>query len=286
MSDYERIADVIEYLNVRRRRQPSLLELAERVGLSPFHFQRLFVRWAGVTPKKFLQCLTVEAAKRRLAEGRSVLEASLDTGLSGPGRLHDLTVSLEAASPGEIKSGGDGWTLTVGFADSPFGSCMIAESPRGICRMMFVEGCDQADAASLLGMDWPRAELQFDNRRADELASRIFRPNASKGNASSLRCLVKGTKFQTSVWRALLRVPQGQLTTYGRIAESIGKPKAFRAVGSAVGANPIAYLIPCHRVIRDTGVIGEYRWGSTRKTAMIGNELCREQQPHAVGNGL
>lgn len=276
MSDFERIATVIHFISEHRRSQPTLGELADHVGLSPFHFQRLFVRWAGVTPKKFLQCLTVEAAKRQLRSGQNVLDTSLDAGLSGPGRLHDLTVSLEAASPGEIKAGGRDWTITLGFAESPFGDCMIAESPRGICRLEFVEERDRVAAEATLADDWPRARLAWSDRHIEDLAASIFvRDNLAQDSRRELSCLVKGTRFQTCVWRALLRIPSGQLSTYGRIATAIGNPQACRAVGSAVGKNPIAYLVPCHRVIRETGVIGAYRWGLTRKTALVASELGR-----------
>lgn len=278
MSDFERITTVIEYLNTHRRQQPSLEELADVVELSPFHFQRLFTRWAGVSPKKFLQCLTVRSAGQQLRNGRSVLDAALDEGLSGPGRLHDLTVLLEAASPGEIKAGGQGWTITAGFADSPFGTCMIAESPRGVCRLSFVDRRDQSVAEEQLAADWPNARLQWDHHHATAISERIFLPGGNRQRKSShppLQCLVKGTEFQVKVWRALLKIPYGELTTYGHIADATGHAKAGRAVGSAVGRNEIGYLIPCHRVIRDTGVVGEYRWGSVRKQAMIASELAR-----------
>lgn len=275
MSDYERIASVIDFIVERRASQPSLDELADYVGLSPYHFQRLFVRWAGVTPKKFLQCLTVEAARQQLKQGRSVLDAALDSGLSGPGRLHDLTISLVAASPGEIKSGGAGWEIALGFADTPLGTCLLAESPRGICCLQFVEDKNRQVAEQQIERDWFGASLSWSNSRAKQIATTIFANGMqpTKANANGLRCLVKGTQFQTQVWRALLSIPSGQLTTYGRIAAAIGRPTASRAVGTAVGQNPIGYLIPCHRVIRGSGVIGDYRWGSTRKRALIGREF-------------
>lgn len=277
MKDYQTIARAIEYLQDNQRQQPSLDEVAEHVGLSPFHFQRLFVRWAGTTPKKFLQCLTVEAAKRQLLAGQSVLDAALDVGLSGPSRLHDLTVSLEAASPGEIKSGGQGWTISAGLAETPFGQCFMAESPRGICRIEFCDGSREPPIENLQS-DWPEARMQVNDRRANELAKAVFCREAvaptARGQAVSLRCLVKGTEFQTRVWRALLQIPRGHLTTYSQIARSLGKPKAARAVGSAVATNSIGVLIPCHRVIRGTGVVGEYRWGTVRKRALIGAEIC------------
>ena len=278
MTDFDRIARVIEYINQHRRQHPSLDQLAAVAELSSSHFQRLFTRWAGVSPKKFLQCLTVQSAKRQLQNGQSVLDTALNEGLSGPGRLHDLTVTLEAASPGEIKAGGNGWTITVGFAASPFGSCVVAESPRGICRLAFVDSQERAAVEGPLTNDWPNAQLRWNNGHAAEICERIFQTGYGSGprsDAFPLRCLVKGTEFQVKVWRALLEIPQGQLTTYGKIAETIGRAKASRAVGSAVGRNEIGYLIPCHRVIRDTGVVGEYRWGGVRKQAMIANEMAQ-----------
>lgn len=275
MNDYQKIAQAIEFLHVNQRRQPSLEAVAEHVGLSRFHFQRLFVRWAGTTPKKFLQCLTAEAAKRQLRAGQTVLDAALNVGLSGPSRLHDLTVSLEAASPGEIKSGGQGWTIFAGLAETPFGHCFIAESPRGICRIEFCDG-GEGPPMQRLQSDWPKAKIQICDRRSSELAKAVFGRAAatSTPQAAGLRCLVKGTEFQTRVWRALLNIPRGQLTTYRQLARSLGKPKAARAVGSAVAKNSIGVLIPCHRVIRGTGIVGEYRWGTVRKQALIGAELC------------
>ena len=276
MTDYERIAKVIAYIQDHRHKQPSLQELAGQVSLSLFHFQKLFVRWAGVSPKKFLQLLTVEEARKHLQQGRNVLETSLDTGLSGPGRLHDLTVSLEGATPGEIKTGGKDWDIFLGFADSPLGHCLIAESPRGICRLGFMDRCDQQEAEEWLKHDWPHATLRWNHRMAQKMAALIFSANQSSlasHEANPLRCLVRGTQFQVLVWRALLNVPAGCLATYSHIARAIGMPKASRAVGTAVGKNPIGYLIPCHRIIRQTGVVGEYRWGQVRKYAATAREL-------------
>jgi len=264
MDDYSRIATVIRYLDENREAQPGLDELAERVGLSVSRFHRLFSSWAGVTPKEFLKCLTVEDAKRRLRAGDAVLEAAVDSGLSGPGRLHDLCVTLEAASPGEIKSRGAGLDVVFGFADSPFGRCLLAECDRGICWLEFVEGEDESE----LREEWAGASLERDDGRAGELARDVFEAQGQVG----LKGFVRGSEFQVKVWRALLRIPEGNLATYGKLASAVGNVGAARAIGTAVGKNPLAYLVPCHRVIRSTGVIGDYRWGTTRKRAMIGRE--------------
>ncbi|MGI9239205.1 MAG: methylated-DNA--[protein]-cysteine S-methyltransferase [Verrucomicrobiales bacterium] len=267
MNDYSRIARVIGYLEENRGRQPGLEELAAVVGLSTSRFHRLFVAWAGVTPKEFLKCLTVADARRRLLLGDAVLEAAIDSGLSGPGRLHDLCVSLEAASPGEIKSGGAGLEIRYGFADTPFGSCLLAECERGLC---WVEFAGEGDVSGLRS-EWFGAVLVQDDRSARGLAARVF---GGEGQRSGLRGLVRGSRFQVQVWRALLRIPDGHPSSYGELAEVVGRPRAARAVGTAVGGNPLAYLIPCHRVIRATGVIGDYRWGTGRKRAMIAREGC------------
>jgi AraC family transcriptional regulator of adaptative response/methylated-DNA-[protein]-cysteine methyltransferase len=269
MNDYERIARVIRFLDERRIEQPDLTALAEHAGLSVFHFHRLFSQWAGVTPKDFLQCLTLSHAKELLRVGESVLDVALESGLSGPGRLHDLCVSLEAASPGELKSGGAGWRILFGVAESPFGRCLIAESPRGICHLSFVEEENETIFLMELKKDWPQAKLKRNDSVAAWIAARIFgRPNNAHSRGT-LRGFVSGTPFQVRVWRALLQTPPGALTSYGRLAKEIGCPTASRAVGTAVGQNPLAYLIPCHRVIRETGVIGNYRWNRTRKRAII-----------------
>lgn len=267
MNDYERIARVIRYLDEHHAEQPDLAVLAKQAGLSPFHFHRLFSAWAAITPKDFLQCLTVARVKESLESGRSILDSALDAGLSGPGRAHDLCVNLEAASPGEIKSGGAGWTLAAGFAETPFGTALIAESPRGICHLSFGQPGDEDAEWKELRESWPNAQLRRDDTAAEKIAAKIFAwPAKSHG---TLRAFVKGTPFQVRVWRAMLQVPSGHLTSYGRLAEELGMPRAARAVGSAVGANSISYLIPCHRVIRETGVIGDYRWGKIRKRALL-----------------
>ncbi len=278
MNDYQRIAAVIRYIDEHRTGQPSLDELAAQAGLSPFHFHRLFSAWAGVTPKDFLQCLTLAHARQLLREGESVLDAAFAAGLSGPGRLHDLTVSLDAATPGEIKSGGQGWTLRAGFADSPFGDCLVAESPRGICHVSFLQdGSTRESALLALQAEWPHAVLHRDDAVAVNAVSTMFVPPHERRRGRSLRILVRGSLFQVRVWRALLAIPEGSLASYGGLAAGIGAPAAARAVGSAVAKNNIAWLIPCHRVIRETGVVGEYRWGSDRKRAMLAWEGARAQ---------
>jgi AraC family transcriptional regulator of adaptative response/methylated-DNA-[protein]-cysteine methyltransferase len=269
MNDYERIAGVIRYLDEHQTEQPDLLALAGRIGLSPFHFHRLFSSWAGLTPKDFLQCLTLAHVKKSLRNGESVLNTALDAGLSGPGRLHDLCVNLEAASPGEMKSGGAQWTLVAGFAASPFGTCLMASGPRGICHLSFVDaGTEDAAWAELQG-EWPNARLRRDDSSAAQRSRQMFARQTGRDRRPRLRAFVRGTAFQARVWRALLQVPPGQLITYGRLAAAAGCPAAARAVGTAVGQNPLAYLIPCHRVIRETGVVGNYRWGRIRKRAML-----------------
>ncbi|MFZ4597018.1 MAG: methylated-DNA--[protein]-cysteine S-methyltransferase [Terrimicrobiaceae bacterium] len=274
MNDYERVAKVIHYLEAHQEGQPSLDELAGVVGLSAAHFHRMFRRWAGVTPKDFLQCLTVESAKSRLRESAAVLEASLDVGLSGPGRLHDHFVSLEAASPGEFKSGGRGLLIEWGEAESPFGLCSLGWNPRGVCHLAFHDK-RILDVAEVSG-HWPHAHWVRDDLAAGDLATRIFtRPVSGSGRLPPLQAFVRGTSFQLKVWKALLQIPEAGLASYQTVARFAGKPKAFRAVGTACGANPVAFLIPCHRVIRETGVVQGYRWGSTRKQAILAWEFAR-----------
>ena len=283
MNDYERIANVIRFLDRHYTEQPDLNQLATAAGLSPFHFHRLFSTWAGVTPKDFLQCLTLEHVKQLLLEGNNVLDAALDAGLSGPGRLHDLCVTLEAASPGEMKNGGAGMRIDYGFTETPFGEALIAETKRGICHLSFVDRNGRNGARDLLTSEWPNAKLQRADQRAEELAGKIFTQPRQNQSSRPLRAFVRGTPFQVRVWRALLSVPTGSLTTYGRLAHAIGQSKAARAVGSAVGANPISFVIPCHRVIRETGALGNYGGGRVRKRAIVGWELA--SRPHPIGVG-
>ena len=269
MNDYQRIAAIIRYLDEHHVEQPDLAALANRAGLSPFHLHRLFARWAGITPKDFLQCLTLAHTKRMLREGKSVLSTALDAGLSGPSRLHDLCVNLEAASPGEVKSGGAGWTITAGFAESPFGLCLVGQSTRGICHVSFEQSDDPQTAEQAIHRTWPQAALRWDNSSAKPLVDSVFAPIDMVEPKSPLRVLVRGTAFQVRVWKALLEIPKGVLVSYGQLAETLGNQTAARAVGTAVGQNSLAYLIPCHRVIRETGVFGNYRWDKTRKRALV-----------------
>jgi AraC family transcriptional regulator, regulatory protein of adaptative response / methylated-DNA-[protein]-cysteine methyltransferase len=281
MDDYRRVEKVIRFLDEDYQSQPSLSVLAKRVGLSDHHFQRLFLRWAGVTPKEFLQCLTYSHAKRLLDRGESVLDAALDSGLSGPGRLHDLCVKLEAATPGEIKSGGAGWKIVFGFAESAFGRVLIASGTRGICHLSFVDSIDENGAVQELREKWFGANFQQSDETARDFIERIFGINTSRSIEKPLRACVAGSTFQVQVWQALLRIPTGELTTYKRIAAAIGRPSSVRAVGTAIGRNPIAFLIPCHRVIRESGALGGYRWGLNRKRVLIGREGLLERNANA-----
>ncbi len=270
--DYALVAQAIRYIEAHRREQPELAAIASHVGLSEFHFQRLFSRWAGVSPKRFLQALTVEEARRSLSRSGSVLDAAYDTGLSGPGRLHDLFVQCQAATPGEVKSGGAGLTIRYGVEPTPFGDALIGVTERGICALSFVTEGEEGRAIDELHARWPAARLREERDESGSIAQRIF---ADSRPDEPLHLLIKGTNFQMQVWQALLRVPSGTLTSYGDLAQAIGRPTAARAVGSAVGSNAIAWLIPCHRVIRQTGVVDGYRWGSDRKRAMLGWEAAQ-----------
>lgn len=275
MHDYERVATVIRYLDRHQAEQPDLATLAAEVKLSPAHFHRLFTQWVGVTPKDFLQCLNAEQVKAALRRGESALGAALDAGLSGPGRLHDLCVTLEGASPGEIKSGGAGWEIAAGFAASPFGQCLIARGERGICHLSFANPGEEKSAWSRLSEEWPAAKWVRNDKLAQKLSREIFaRPGAPTARPP-LRVFVRASPFRVRVWRALLRVPPGGLVTYRDLAAAIGQPGAARAVGTAMAENPVACLIPCHRVIRATGGFGNYHWGAERKAALIGWESAR-----------
>lgn len=268
--DFDRIAEAIEYIETHVQDQPDLNLIAEHVHLSPFHFQRLFTEWAGVSPKKFLQYLTLQHAKQRLAADQNLLATAWETGLSGSGRLHDLFVKLEGVSPGVYKSGGEGLTIQYGLHASPFGDMLIARADRGICKWIFT-GSEHTPAIRELEAEWPHAKLVRNDATNHELAQSLF----GKQMPAPFSVWIKGSPFQLKVWEALLRVPEGNLVSYGQIAHAIGKPAAVRAVGTAIGRNPIAFLIPCHRVIRQAGMIGQYRWGATRKKAIIGWEAAR-----------
>ena len=269
-TDYDRVAAAIRYLETHRHDQPELKDVAAHVGLSEYHFQRLFSRWAGISPKRFLQFLTVQHARQLLAKSHSVLDTTYETGLSSPGRLHDLFVTLTAMTPGEYKQQGAGLTIHYGFHESPFGTYLLAVTERGISNLFFVQTRPQALAD--LAEAWPQATLCEDTAVTQPIAGRIF---TRSGQQAPLPLLVKGTNFQVQVWQALLQVPAGTAVSYGAIAHQIGNPKAVRAVGTAVAHNPIGYLIPCHRVIRSVGGFGDYRWGSTRKKAILGWETAR-----------
>jgi len=267
MSDYDRIARAIDFLVANAGDQPGLEEVAAQANLSPFHFQRLFCRWAGVTPKRFLQVVTLERAKRLLANGRpSLLAASESLGLSSSSRLHDHFVRLEAVTPAEFRDRGHALQVHYGEAASPFGRVFVAATARGICALSFLDGGSEA-ALERLARQWPGASLRADHGEAARIAAQVFCPDTARRDGP-ISLAVRGTNFQVAVWRALLEVPCGALVAYGDLARAVGRPKAQRAVGAAVGANPCAFAIPCHRVIRESGAIGGYRWGVTRKRAM------------------
>lgn len=280
ISAYARIERAIRYLDAERAAQPTLAEVARHVGLSEAHFQKLFTRWAGISPKRFLQHRTAEVVKRLLREDRSVLDASYEAGLSGPSRLHDLIVNAEAVTPGEYQRAGEGLEVRYGFHPSPFGECLVAVTRRGICHLSFVHPVTRREAVERVRHDWPRATLVPDQSATRAAAMRAF-PRPGSTAAASLSLHVKGTNFQLKVWDALLRVPDGAVTTYGGIATAIGDRRAARAVGGAVGSNPISWLIPCHRVIRSTGELGGYAWGPERKRVMLALETAR--QPRVDG---
>ena len=274
-SDYNRIAASINYINNNFKTQPSLDEVAEKVSLSPFHFQRLFTDWAGVSPKKFLQYITVTHAKKLLLQNAATLfDTAIETGLSGTGRLHDLFIKIEGMTPGEYKNGGENLSINFSFAESPFGKLLVASTPKGICYIAFAD--DETEALQVLKTRFPNASYLQQHDTVQQNALYIFSHDWTK--LSQVKLHLKGTAFQLKVWEALLKIPMGRLTTYGSIARQIEAPKASRAVGTAIGDNPVAFLIPCHRIIQSTGVFGGYHWGSTRKSAIIGWESARSFQ--------
>ncbi len=270
-SDYARIAKAIDYLVSRSQEAPSLAQVAAHVGLSPFHFQRLFRRWVGVSPKRFLQAQELLEAKALLSRKRSVLSASLDAGLSGPSRLHDLFLTFEAMTPGEFKA--KDFEIAYGVHATPLGKAVFAATPRGLCGLEFLER--DADALERLRHRWPNARLVHRPRDTTPFAGELAR--RLRGDLKRpLALVLRGTPLQLKVWEALLRIPPGAVTTYGAIAKALGAPEATRAVGSAVGANPIGVLIPCHRVIQSSGAVGGYRWGEARKRALLSAEAARQ----------
>lgn len=271
--DYERVAEAIEYITARVKEQPTLDMVAEQVNLSPHHFQRVFTEWAGVSPKRFLQFLTANYLKGKIKETSNMVEAAEMAGLSSQSRVYDLFTGIEAVTPQEFKSGGKGLSIGYGFHDTPFGECFMAVTGRGICGMAFVDQNSRESELLKFAQKWHFAQLDFRPNWSEKYLQQIFHPN--ERSFDKIHLMVQGTNFQLKVWEALLTIPSGALTTYQQIAESIGNPKAVRAVGTAVGDNPIAYLIPCHRVIRKEGKLGEYRWGSVRKKVLVGWEATQ-----------
>jgi AraC family transcriptional regulator, regulatory protein of adaptative response / methylated-DNA-[protein]-cysteine methyltransferase len=268
VSDYPQIQRAIEFIEANTNRQPSLAQVAEHVGLSEFHFQRLFTRWAGISPKRFLQFLTLEHAKRLLRDSRTVLDASYEAGLSGSGRLHDLFVTVESVTPGEFRALGAGLEIAWGVHPTPFGDSLIATTPRGICALYFVREGGLGAAMEELAATWPEASLVERPSATAPYAEQIFAQDRS-ANTTPLPVHLRGTNFQVNVWKALLRIPCGTAVSYEDLADMISAPRAARAVGSAVGSNPVSFLIPCHRVIRKTGHFGNYGGGPSRKRAIL-----------------
>ena len=271
--DYRQIEKALIYLEHNFDRQPTLDEIAASAGFSEYHFQRLFTRWVGISPKRFLQYLTKEHAKELLEHSASLLDVSYQSGLSGPGRLHDLFVTCEAVTPGQYKSRGEGMAIRYGFHETPFGECLLAVTDRGICSLSFNKG-NLKDAVDDFRHRWEKAQIIEDPNTTASLVQHIF-PLANEPSDAQLHLHLSGTNFQIKVWEALLRIPAGNVVSYEQIAEAIGKPTAARAVSRAVAENPVAYIIPCHRVIRKMGVFGGYRWGPARKKAILGWEMVR-----------
>jgi AraC family transcriptional regulator of adaptative response/methylated-DNA-[protein]-cysteine methyltransferase len=281
-ADYHRIERAIRFLDESAPIRPSLDQVAKHVGMSSFHFQRLFTRWAGISPKRFSQVLALEYAKDKLRGSRNLIDATYDAGLSSGGRLHDLFVTLDAVTPGEYRDSGAGLLMSAGFHDSPFGEVLIATTDRGVAGLAFHDGNRKA-ALRDLAARWPNATIEERPRVTAPIATRIFTALEIRDPEGivPLGLLVRGTNFQVKVWRALLQIPVGSVATYEDIATAIGAPSAVRAVGTAIGRNPVAFLIPCHRVIRTTGALGGYRWGLSRKRAMLAWETGRA--PALVG---
>ncbi len=273
--DFNRIKKAIEYISENYKYQPSLDKISEHIHLSPFHFQRLFKEWAGVSPKRFLQYISIQHAKQILRETQATLfDTAFEVGLSGTSRLHDLFINIEGMTPAEYKNEGSYLTINYSFALSPFGEIIVASTPKGICHMSFAE--DHKEAIKNLTSIFPKANYQNSADEIQKNAIRIF--NLDWESLDKIKLHIKGSDFQIKVWQALLNIPMGQLSSYQNIANLIKSPKASRAVGNAVGQNPVAYLIPCHRIIQSTGALGDYHWGHIRKTSMIGWEAAKVYQ--------
>jgi AraC family transcriptional regulator, regulatory protein of adaptative response / methylated-DNA-[protein]-cysteine methyltransferase len=274
LDDYAKVCDVIAHVSENWRDQPSLEDLAMRVKLSPDQLQRLFTRWAGLTPKAFLQALTLDHARKMLENSASILETSLDVGLSGPSRLHDLFVVHEGMSPGAYKARGAGLKISYGYHPSPFGVALVMVTPHGLCGMSFADVGEEASALADMTRRWPNAQYTEDSAITAPFAAQLFADQNFKSN-HPLRITFIGTDFEIRVWETLLKIPVGKATTYGDIAASVGSPKAARAVGAAVGKNPLSFVVPCHRVIGKSGALTGYHWGLTRKKAILGWEAGR-----------
>ncbi len=274
-SDYQLVEKALHYLEENAANQPSLDDVAEYIGLSPYHFQRLFKRWAGVSPKRFLQYLTIEHAKVLLRKSASVLDTAYTVGLSGPSRLHDLFISVEAVTPCEFKSRGRDIEIRYGIHSTTFGDCIAAVTDRGICNLRFINEGNRNQVLTELTESWKNASMCEDSDASKKIVERIFtHPQSGK----HLNILLRGTNFQIKVWKALLEIPAGSVVSYGDIAKRINMPASARAVGNAVGQNPVGYLIPCHRVIKSTGELGGFRSGTARKQAILGREMARHQR--------
>ena len=271
--DYQRIESAIRYMEANYQHQPSLGEIAASLNMSEYHFQRMFTRWVGISPKRFLQYLTKEHAKELLSKSTNLLDVTYETGLSGPGRLHDLFITCEGVTPGEYKNRGEGLTIEFGLHATQFGECLLARTERGICNLIFIQEGDRGAALAILKKDWNNATLEENPSKTSPLMGQILELSAS-GSTSQLSLYLHGTNFQIKVWEALLRIPVGSVVAYEDIAHYIGRPTAARAVSNAVAHNPIPFLILCHRVIRKEGVFGGYRYGSARKKAMLGWEMA------------
>ncbi len=272
--DFRRIEKAIQFIEANFKSQPTLDQMAKSVHLSKYHFQRLFKRWAGISPIQFMQFITLDYTKERLIESKNLLETALDAGLSGPSRLHDLFITFDAMTPGDFKKQGSGLQISYGVCDSPLGECLLATTQRGICFFGFVESGERSETLGQLFDTWPGSEFIENPTAVCPIVNDIFKIDRQK-SVHPFNLQIKGTNFQINVWRALLNIPMGCIVSYQDVASYIGHPKAFRSVASAIAINPVAYLIPCHRVIAKSGKIHQYRWGAARKKALIGWETAR-----------